>query len=143
MAFLEDTAEGIVIQLLVSDGNPERKHRENIFRKDFGVIGVSNQQLKTNTEFKCVTVINYAHLFLKEDDDDPIKKAMDKYLHEDVQFEEAKANSNENMQSWKQKAKISVKGMTATKTTTKTVKWKDGTSEDFVAIDTKELEIEM
>ena len=141
MAFLEDTPEAIVIQLLISDGNADRKHRSNLFREDFKVIGLSHQTLATNTEFKCVTVINYAHKFLKEDEDDPIKIAMDKFLHEEVTFNEEKANGNENMQSWKQKAKISVKGMSATKETIKTVKWKDGTTEEFKKEDKKELEI--
>ena len=71
MAFLEETAEDIVIQLLISDGNAERKHRDNIFRPDFGVIGVSSQEMPT--ELKRITVINYAYKFLKEDDQDPIK----------------------------------------------------------------------
>ena len=137
MAFLEETAEDILIQLLICDGNGERKHLKNFFRKDFGVIGVSSQELPT--ELKRITVINYAYMFLADDDQDPIKKAMDDFLKEPVTFDEEKANNNENMQSWKQKAKVSVKGMKATKTTTKTVKWKTGETEPFEKITKKTL----
>ena len=137
MAFLEETAEDILIQLLICDGNGERKHLKNFFRKDFGVIGVSSQELPT--ELKRITVINYAYMFLADDDQDPIKKAMDDFLKEPVTFDEEKANNNENMQSWKQKAKVSVKGMKATKTTTKTVKWKTGETEPFEKVTTKTL----
>ena len=141
MAFLEETAEDILIQLLICDGNGERKHLKNIFREDFGVIGVSSQELPT--ELKRITVINYAYMFLADDDQDPIKKAMDEFLKEPVTFDEEKANNNENMQSWKQKAKVSVKGMEATKTTTKTVKWKTGETEPFEKITKKTLQIEL
>ena len=141
MAFLEETAEDILIQLLICDGNGERKHRKNIFREDFGVIGVSSQELPT--ELKRITVINYAYMFLADDDQDPIKKAMDDFLKEEVKFDEDKANENADMQSWKQKAKVKVKGMEATKETIKTVKWKSGETEEFKKVTIKKLEIDL
>ena len=68
---------------------------------------------------------------------------MDVFLKEEVTFDEEKANTNENMQSWKQKAKVKVKGMTATKETIKTVKWKGGETEEFKKTTVKELEIDI
>ena len=70
-----------------------------------------------------VTCINYAGGFTDPSQQDPIQEFMKNFLKEDVDFE-----MPPNVRSWKQKAKVNMKGMTATKITTRELKMKDGTT---------------
>ena len=53
-------ARDVVIQLLIDDGVPSRGHRNNIFSKDFTVVGVASGQ---HTQFGTMQCITFAGRF--------------------------------------------------------------------------------
>ena len=81
-----------------------------------------------------MTTINYAGQFVGIDDEDPIEEFMTEFLREEVDFE-----MPDGVRSWKQKSKINVKGTTATKVTTRTVRFGDGHEDTLVKEDIKEI----
>ena len=83
MSFQCETAEEIIIQMLVDDGVPNRCHRENLFNNDYKVCGISKGIHK---DYGTMTVIGFAGSFVKPGDEDPLLRLADKFLNEDVTF---------------------------------------------------------
>jgi len=54
----------ILIQLIVDDGVPSRDHRNNIFKKEFKLVGIA---IGPHSVYKCCCVIDYAEDFCKHD----------------------------------------------------------------------------
>lgn len=61
IAYGYNTAERIVLGLLVDDGVPGRGHRTNIMKDEFMVAGVG---IRPHPELRYVCVIDYAHGFI-------------------------------------------------------------------------------
>merc|ERR1712226_1281949 len=124
MSFNCMTAEEVVVQLLISDGNKERRHRKNLLNPEYKVVGIASGK---HEEYYTMAVIDFAGGFVGLDEEDPATIAMKKYLDEKPDFEEKMKELPGEYRSWKQKSKVKMHGKMATKTTTRTVKMKDGT----------------
>ena len=61
---------------------------------------------------------------------------MREFLKEDVEFE-----MPPDVRSWKQKAKVNMKGQLATKITTRELKMKDGTNKELKKEETKVIDL--
>lgn len=119
MSFGFSTPVETMIQLLVDDGNTNRGHRKNIFSPDFNYIGCYTGK---HNGLDSICVIDYAGGFVTSGEDDIIEKQMSDFMKEEVTFRDMPAS----YASWRQKSKISVDGTLATKTTTRSLKLKDG-----------------
>jgi len=78
---------------VIDDGVRNRGHRENIFNKEFNVMGCMSGDHK---DFSNMTTIDYAGAFVARGEPDPIEKQMDAFLKEDVEFE-----MPDGVRSWK------------------------------------------
>ncbi len=83
-----------------------------------------------------MTCIHYAGGFTKIGEPDPIDDFVAQFIKEEVDFQMPK-----NVRSWKQKAKVNVKGQLAIKITTRIVKFKDGSEDTLVKEDRKKIEL--
>ena len=118
------TALEVILSMLVDDGVENRVHRESLFNDEFGVCGIFSGVHK---EFDTMTVIDYAAVFVKPGEDDPIKRQIDEFLKKEVTFED----TPDNTKGWTQKVKVQVKGLNARKTVTRTCNLKDGTEKEL------------
>ncbi len=133
LSFACDTAEEVVLQLIIDDGVLERGHRENIFNPDFKVFGCFSGSHKDYTNMTCM---NFAGGFVEKGQEDPIEKQMDAFLKEEVEIE-----MPTGVRSWKQNSKVSVSGNKATKTVTRVCKMDDGTDKTLTKTVAKEFTI--
>jgi uncharacterized protein YkwD len=63
LSFCCETANEVLLQLIVDDGVPNRGHRENIFNKEFNFMGCFTTQHK---DFDQMTCIDYAGGFVAQ-----------------------------------------------------------------------------
>jgi len=80
-----------------------------------------------------MTVINYAAGFVEIGAEDPIQAQMKEFLAADVVFD----NELKSVRSFTQKSRINVQGTLATKTTSRNLVLKDGTSTQIEKVEKK------
>ena len=71
LSFHCETAQEVLIQLVVDDGVQNRGHRENIFNPEFNVMGCYTGDHK---DFNTMTCIDYAGAFVVRGEPDPIER---------------------------------------------------------------------
>lgn len=63
LSFSCETPEEIVAQLIIDDGVPERGHRDNLFNKEFKVMGCYTGD---HRDFDKMTCVDFAGGFVRE-----------------------------------------------------------------------------
>ena len=115
-----NSAQEVIMQLIIDDGRESRSHRNNFFQEDFKMMACATAD---HIHYERVTVIVYAGNFVKNGEEDPISQQMKAFLEKEVEFTMPK-----DIRSWKQNASITVDGKIATKTTYRDLVLKDGTT---------------
>ena len=131
LAFHCETAEDILSQLVIDDGVKERGHRENIFNRDFKVVGC---YCGPHRDFEYMCCLDFCGQLVKKGEKDPIEEQMQQFLKEQVEFE-----MPPDVRSWKQNTKVHVQGNKATKTITRTCILKDGSQHPLTKTLTREF----
>ena len=100
MAFQCINATEALIAMIVDDGSKSRKHRENIFTEDFGVMGCYTGP---HESLQSMTCCDYVGAFITAGDTDPVNEKMDYFLRESVDFDKANMPmpSQDEIRSWK------------------------------------------
>ena len=124
LSFHCDQAVEVLQQLIVDDGVTDRGHRDNLFNKEFKIMGCFTG---AHRDYEHMTCIDLAGGLIKNGEPDPIEEQMKRFLKEQTEIE-----MPPDVRSWKQNTKVNVQGTKATKTITRTCKLKDG-SEKVIA----------
>lgn len=133
MSFNCINAKEVMMQLLVDDGSKSRGQRLSIFNDNFNIMSCFTGP---HLDFESMTTINYSGQFVQHGEEDPIDTFMTEFLRQEVEF-----NMPQGVKSWKQKSRINVKGTTATKITTRTIRMKDGTEDVLTKEDVQEIQL--
>ena len=98
MSFNCISAEEVVVQLLISDGNKERRHRKNLLNPEYKVVGIASGK---HEEYNTMAVIDFAGGFVGLEEEDPATIAMKAYLDEKPNFDELMKTLPGEYRSWK------------------------------------------
>lgn len=127
------SAKEVVMQNLISDGNPSRGHRANIFNPDFNYVGIGTA---AHSKYNSITCCDFAGGFTVEGEEDPIQAQIQAFLNTKEEFEMPPGAG-----AYKENTKISVQGLIATKTVTRDVTLSNGLQQTIEKQFTKKLEL--
>jgi hypothetical protein len=131
LSFHCDQAAEVLAQLIVDDGVTDRGHRDNIFNKEFKIMGCFTG---SHRDYEHMTCMDLSGGLIPRGAPDPIEEQMNKFLKETVEIE-----MPADVRSWKQNTKVNVQGTKATKTITRTCKLKDGSEKVVTKALTREF----
>jgi uncharacterized protein YkwD len=71
LSFNCETAEEVLMQMIIDDGITDRGHRTNIFNPEFKIMGCFSGP---HSDLDTMTCMDFVGGFVKHGDDDPIDK---------------------------------------------------------------------